>query len=99
MPHLSALSELESRVGELNRTIQEMQIKAGLDKLALEELKLSYSQTLAHIALLQLRIDAMQKQIEQITYDTVDSEFKKKIVTVLLLRMAIVSLLTTLTIL
>ena len=77
MPLLSALSELERRVGELNRTIQEMQIKAHLGSLALEELKLSYSQSAIHNALLQLRIDAMQNEIEQFTKDTVDKKFNK----------------------
>ena len=77
MPHLSTLSELERRVGELNRTIQEMQIKAGLESLALKELKLSYSQSTTHNALLQLRVDAMQNQIKQITKDTVDKKVNK----------------------
>ena len=69
---------MERRVdGELNRTIQEMQIKAGLESLALEEHKLRYSQSMTHNALLQLRIDAMQNQIEQIIKDTVDKKVNK----------------------
>ena len=47
MPHLSALSEIERRVGELTRTIHEMQIKDGLDK----ELKLNYSESMTKIAI------------------------------------------------
>ena len=52
MPHLSAFSELERRVDELTRTIHEMRIKAGLDDLALEGLKLNYSESMTKIALL-----------------------------------------------
>ena len=74
MPHLSALSEIERRVGELTRTIHEMQIKDGLDDLALKELKLNYSESMTKIALLEVRIDIMQKHVEQSTKDTKNTE-------------------------
>ena len=61
MPHLSTLSDPKRRVGELTRTIHKMQIKDGLDDLALEELKLNYSESMTKITLLKLRIDMVQK--------------------------------------
>ena len=54
------------------RKIQEMQIKAGFDNLALEVLRAKYSES--EIALLHARIGILRNQIDQLTKDIKDTK-------------------------